>query len=448
MACSPDARHSAASASWGSPSPLPRPSSPHAAATTTTSPRPPPPRRRPSTTSNPTSAPKADTIRFQGPAGELQAAWAAPSAPTAQRGAVLVIHENRGLTPHFFDVVGRLAGAGYGALCVDLLSAQGGTASLKDPAGAPAALASAPTDQLVAELRAGIDELQRRVPDKKVGAVGFCFGGGMAWNLLNAHETRLAAAVPFYGPAPDNLDFTGAKAAVLAIYGELDDAGQRHARPRRSGAQSGRTHLRDPHVSRRRSRLLQRHRSPLQPDGRRRGLSRPAGLVRRAPQLMPRHPIFLSRRALLQGAAVTGAAVLVGACSSDDRSGRTAGTTSTSSNRQAPRSLPPTPACHDGDEPTPAQTAGPFFTPNSPEKRASSPTAAAARRSWCRARCSPPRASRWPERCSTSGRPTPMATTTMTASGYEAISSPTARVVTASRPSSRACTRAAPAICT
>ena len=175
-----------------------------------------------STTANPTSAPKAEAIRFQGPAGELQAAWAAPSAPTARRGAVLVIHENRGLTPHFFDVVGRLAGAGYGALCVDLLSAQGGTASLKDPAGAPAALASAPTEQLVAQLRAGIDELQRRVPDKKVGAVGFCFGGGMTWNLLNAHETRLAAAVPFYGPAPDNLDFTGDKAAVLAIYGELD----------------------------------------------------------------------------------------------------------------------------------------------------------------------------------------------------------------------------------
>src|SRR5262249_27731654 len=72
------------------------------------------------------------------------------------------------------------------------------------------------------DLRGGIDELQRRVPGVKVGVVGFCFGGGMVWNLLQAGETRLAAAVPFYGPAPDQPDFTRAKAVVLAIYGALD----------------------------------------------------------------------------------------------------------------------------------------------------------------------------------------------------------------------------------
>lgn len=159
-------------------------------------------------------------VRFAGPTGELQGAWAAATDP---KGVLLVIHENRGLTPHFFDLVGRFAKEGYSALCVDLLSAQGGTASLEDPAAAPTTLANTPPEQLVADLQAGIDELERRVPDAKVGAVGFCFGGGMTWNLLQAGEQRLAAAVPFYGPAPENPDFSHAKAAVLAIYGEQDE---------------------------------------------------------------------------------------------------------------------------------------------------------------------------------------------------------------------------------
>jgi carboxymethylenebutenolidase len=105
---------------------------------------------------------------------------------------------------------------------VDLLSAQGGTASLQDPAQAPTALASAPAGALLSDLRSGINELVRRVPGAKVGVVGFCFGGGIVWQLLGAGEARLAAAVPFYGPAPDKPDFTRAKAAVLSFYGEKD----------------------------------------------------------------------------------------------------------------------------------------------------------------------------------------------------------------------------------
>jgi carboxymethylenebutenolidase len=159
-------------------------------------------------------------VRFAGQAGELQGAWAAAKDP---RGALLVIHENRGLTPHFFDLVGRFASASYSALCVDLLSAEGGTASLEDPAAAPTMLGNAPPERLLGDLKAGIDELERRVPDAKVGVVGFCFGGGMTWNLLQAGEQRLAAAVPFYGPAPESPDFSRAKAAVFAIYGEQDE---------------------------------------------------------------------------------------------------------------------------------------------------------------------------------------------------------------------------------
>jgi carboxymethylenebutenolidase len=70
---------------------------------------------------------------------------------------------------------------------------------------------------------AGIDELERRAPGAPVGTVGFCFGGGMVWALLDAGEARLSAAAPFYGPAPADADFSGAGAAVLAVYAELDD---------------------------------------------------------------------------------------------------------------------------------------------------------------------------------------------------------------------------------
>jgi carboxymethylenebutenolidase len=164
--------------------------------------------------------PAGERITFQGSSGELQAAFAAPAEP---RAAVLVIHENRGLTPHFDDLVGRLAAEGYAALAVDLLSPEGGTASLADPAAAPTALSAAPMERLLADLRSSIDELQRRAPGVEVGAVGFCFGGGLTWSLLDAGEPRLAAAVPFYGPAPEGPDFSGSRAAVLGIYAEHDE---------------------------------------------------------------------------------------------------------------------------------------------------------------------------------------------------------------------------------
>jgi carboxymethylenebutenolidase len=161
-------------------------------------------------------------ITFAGPRGQLQGAWAAASNP---RGSVLVIHENRGLTDHIRSVAGRLAASGYSALAIDLLSEEGGTAKFTDSAQATAALnaAAAQAGRFVGDMKAGIAELQRREPDNKIAAIGFCFGGGMVWSLLASGEPRLSAAAPFYGPLPDNADFAGSpNAAVLAVYAELD----------------------------------------------------------------------------------------------------------------------------------------------------------------------------------------------------------------------------------
>lgn len=160
-----------------------------------------------------------EPITWNGPNGTVQGAWASAAQP---RGAVLVIHENKGLTDWVGSVAGRLAGVGYSSLAIDLLSEEGGTSTFKDPAEATGALGKIPSERFVADLKSGVDEILRRVPDKPAGVVGFCFGGGLVWQLLASGEPRLAAAAPFYGPLPDNPDFSRSKAAVLAFYGELD----------------------------------------------------------------------------------------------------------------------------------------------------------------------------------------------------------------------------------
>jgi carboxymethylenebutenolidase len=159
-------------------------------------------------------------IVFRGPGGrKLMGAWASARRPA---GGVLVVHENRGLNDSIRSIAGRLAAGGYSALAIDLLSEEGGTGSFADEFEAMAALGAAPPSRFVADMKAGVTELRRRLPGKKVAATGFCFGGGMTWLLLASREPRLAAAVPFYGPFPEGGNLSGAKAAVLGIYAELD----------------------------------------------------------------------------------------------------------------------------------------------------------------------------------------------------------------------------------
>jgi carboxymethylenebutenolidase len=169
------------------------------------------------------TAAATEEITFAGPRGTLLGAWAAAEKP---RGGVLVIHENRGLNAHIRSVAGRLAGDGYSALAIDLLSEEGGTGSFPGEAEVAAglsAIAATRPERFDEDMTAGVAEIKRRLPGKRVAAIGFCFGGGMVWRLLATRKPRLAAAVPFYGPFSAGADLTGAKhVAVLGIYGELD----------------------------------------------------------------------------------------------------------------------------------------------------------------------------------------------------------------------------------
>ena len=159
-----------------------------------------------------------EAITFPGPTAELQGFFVEAAAP---KGAMLVIHENRGLNDHIRSVASRLAADGYAALAIDLLSEEGGTDTLAQ-GEVQAALSRASDERLVGDMKAGLDELEQRVPGAKLGAIGFCFGGGMVWALLDAGDPRLAAAIPFYGPTPAAPDFSGNTAAVLGVYAELD----------------------------------------------------------------------------------------------------------------------------------------------------------------------------------------------------------------------------------
>jgi carboxymethylenebutenolidase len=160
-----------------------------------------------------------EPITFPGPNGTLMAAWAQAAKP---RGGVLVIHENRGLTEHIRLVAGRFAASGWSALALDLLSEEGGTGAFPGEAEVAAALAQIPPERFDADMKAAVTELRRRVPRKKLAAIGFCFGGGMIWRLLAAGEARLDAAAPFYGPFPEGGNLRRAKADVLGVYGGLD----------------------------------------------------------------------------------------------------------------------------------------------------------------------------------------------------------------------------------
>lgn len=158
------------------------------------------------------------------PAGAAQAGGylAKPAKAAPGMRAILVCHENRGLTPHIRDVARRFAKEGYVALAVDLLTREGGTAS-RDADQVPGLLTGAGTARHIADFAAGLKYLQTvdGVDGKRIGMTGYCFGGGVTWAAAT-QIPELKAAVPFYGPAPDIATVKDIKAAVLGVYAEND----------------------------------------------------------------------------------------------------------------------------------------------------------------------------------------------------------------------------------
>jgi carboxymethylenebutenolidase len=137
---------------------------------------------------------------------------------------LMVIHENKGLVPYIRNTTRRLAKLGYVAAAPDLLAPFGGTRSFGTPSEAILALKERDQQALIDDVRHVIAELSQRddVDATRVGIIGFCFGGGVAWRVLT-QEPQLAAGVPFYGPSPSEEDVPRIQAPVLAVYGELDE---------------------------------------------------------------------------------------------------------------------------------------------------------------------------------------------------------------------------------
>jgi carboxymethylenebutenolidase len=165
---------------------------------------------------------EAGPVDFQSHGLTLFGYLARPKAPGSYP-AMLIIHENRGLLPHFPDVARRFAKVGYAALALDLLSRQGGTAQFPDSDQARDALGQIPEEHLLEELNSGVDYLQGLpyVQRERVGAIGFCFGGSMLW-LLSVRNPQIKAAVPFYGASPPLAEVPNLQAAVLGIYAGND----------------------------------------------------------------------------------------------------------------------------------------------------------------------------------------------------------------------------------
>ncbi len=159
------------------------------------------------------------------PSGQdtIMAHLARPAGQRDPQPAVLVLSENRGLTDHIRDVTLRVAKAGYVALGVDLLSRQGGTRKFPDDQAKIQAYGKTIPDERLQDMRTGIEYLQKQsfVKGDRVGAVGFCAGGGNVY--ASVFKGWLQAGVAFYGTPPNPLPpAENVKAAVLGIFSETD----------------------------------------------------------------------------------------------------------------------------------------------------------------------------------------------------------------------------------
>ena len=160
-----------------------------------------------------------DTVSYDAPGAKISAYLARLKAK-GKRPCVIVIHENRGLNPHIQDIARRLALAGFLALAVDMLSALGGTPADEDKARDMIGTLNA--EETALRIAAAVPFLQHHAESTgKVGAVGFCWGGGMV-NRLAVLSPDLQAAVAYYGLQPPAAQVPSIRAPLLQHYAGLD----------------------------------------------------------------------------------------------------------------------------------------------------------------------------------------------------------------------------------
>jgi carboxymethylenebutenolidase len=148
--------------------------------------------------------------------------YLARPANTTRLPAVVVIHENRGLNPYIEDVARRLAVAGYVAYAPDGLTSKGGYPG--DEEKAAALFREVDGEKMREDLHAAARWVKAR-PDTtgRLGAVGFCFGGGIVNYLAARMGADLQAGVPYYGAAPAAADAARIKAPINAQYAGTDE---------------------------------------------------------------------------------------------------------------------------------------------------------------------------------------------------------------------------------
>ena len=152
--------------------------------------------------------------------GQVKGLLAKPAKAAGKRGAVLVIHENRGLNPYVEDVARRAAVAGFVALAPDALTSLGGYPGT-DEKGVEMQR-TLDGAKLIEDWIAGVQYLKTHADSNgKVGCVGFCYGGGIC-NTLAVRVPDLAASAPFYGRQPAAADVARIKAPLLIHYAGLD----------------------------------------------------------------------------------------------------------------------------------------------------------------------------------------------------------------------------------
>jgi carboxymethylenebutenolidase len=153
--------------------------------------------------------------------GSIIALLAKPASAKGRLPAVLVVHENRGLNPYIADVVRRLAKAGYLALGPDGLSSLGGYPG-NDDKGRELQAKLDPA-KLLQDFFASFEYLRDHDESTaKVGAVGFCYGGGVC-NALAVAYPEMAASVPYYGRQPKASEVPAINAPLLIHYAETDE---------------------------------------------------------------------------------------------------------------------------------------------------------------------------------------------------------------------------------